>query len=84
MPKRYTSEVILEALSYALFQAVNAQVEVTRKIETEEDFLLQIAELTEAINDCRVNLGVDDTIMESIWWFNAIGKYQATKDELKQ
>lgn len=73
--KRFTSEVILESLCYTLYQVTHNGAEVTRDVKTDEDYQVQVDELVEAIQDHIVNLGIDEVMLEDIYWFTQVRKY---------
>ena len=70
MKKRFSTEIILEALCYSLEQAYSSEIEITRTVDSEEarDFMLR--ELAEEIVFTIEEWGVDEVMLEDIRWFN--------------
>lgn len=70
MEKRFSTEIILEALCYSLEQAYSSEIEITRTVDSEEarDFMLR--ELAEEIVFTIEEWGVDEVMLEDIRWFN--------------
>lgn len=70
MEKRFSTEIILEALCYSLEQAYSSEIEITRTVDSDEarDFMLR--ELAEEIVFTIEEWGVDEATLKSIRWFN--------------
>lgn len=70
MEKRFSTEIILEALCYSLEQAYSSEIEITRTVDSDEDRNFMLRELAEEIVFTIEEWGVDEVMLEDIRWFN--------------